>query len=95
MTKKTTHSSCYMCSDDCPITVVSDGDRILSVDHPKCIRAEGMIEQRESPARLVYASVSGNYTDTWSRVSIAETLEGTAGGAWVRDSHRKSGVRFH
>ena len=48
MRNNTTHFTCYMCTEDCPITVLSDGEDILSIQHPDCVRAEGMLEQRTS-----------------------------------------------
>jgi anaerobic selenocysteine-containing dehydrogenase len=49
--RETIYSTCYMCTEDCPITVITDGDDIVSVEHPDCPRAGGMMEQRTSPAR--------------------------------------------
>jgi len=95
MPTKTTLSSCYMCSDDCPISVVSDGDRILSIDHPKCVRAEGMLEQRESPDRLVSALVRGNHNEEWNDVSLSRALDTTAEALLhIRDRYGPESVAF-
>ncbi len=95
MKTKTTHCSCYMCSLDCPITVVSDEDRILSIDHPECVRAEGMIEQRESPDRLLSASIRRSYTDDWSTVPLEQALDRTAEVLLnIRERHGPQAVAF-
>ena len=95
MPTKTTKSSCYMCSLDCPITVESDGDRVVSVDHPDCVRAEGMIEQRESPDRITSAYVRGHATDEWDRVEFDEALDRTAQAILrIRDRHGPESVVF-
>ena len=95
MTTKTTYSSCYMCTNDCPITVVSDEDRILSIDHPECVRAEGMLEQRESPLRLTSALVRDHAGDTWRDASLDEALEKTAKALLdIRERHGPESVAF-
>jgi anaerobic selenocysteine-containing dehydrogenase len=78
MTLKTTHSACYMCTANCPITVVSDGERILSIDHPECVRAEAMLEQRDSPRRLTSALLRESPGDAWAQVSWDQAISATA-----------------
>ena len=95
MTYKTTHSSCYMCSDDCPITVVSDGDRVISIDHPACVRASGMREQRESTARLVTPLVRDSSHAVWTEASLDEALEKTAKALLtIRYRHGPEAIAF-
>jgi len=84
-----------MCSLDCPIAVVSDGDRIVSVDHPECVRAEGMIEQRESPDRLTNAMMRGNHTEEWNAVAFDQALDRTAEELLaIRERHGPQSVVF-
>jgi anaerobic selenocysteine-containing dehydrogenase len=95
MPAKTTFSSCYMCSDNCPITVVSNGDQILSIDHPKCVRSEGMLEQRESPNRLISALIRGKHTDEWNTVPLADALDSSAQHLLdIRERHGPEAVAF-
>ena len=72
--KKTTYSSCYMCTMDCPTTVVSEGDEIISISHPECIRATGMVEQRESKQRLTTAQIRDTAADDWSQVDYNDAI---------------------
>jgi len=84
-----------MCSLDCPITVVSDGDRIVSVDHPECVRAEGMVEQRESLDRITSAMMRARHTDEWASVPIEQALDRTAEElSAIRDRHGPQAVVF-
>lgn len=78
MSSKTTFSTCYMCSNDCPITVVSDGDDILSIDHPDCVRAEAMLEQRTSQRRWIRPRLRASAADPWREVSRADALSAIA-----------------
>jgi anaerobic selenocysteine-containing dehydrogenase len=64
---------------NCPITVVSEGDRILSVDHPDCLRATAMLEQRESPLRLTTPRIRASVHDAWRECSWDEALSLAAG----------------
>lgn len=75
---KTTYSSCYMCTSDCPITVVSKGDEILDISHPDCVRAEGMLEQRESALRVTTARVRENCGEDWQDASWDDAIQHTA-----------------
>ena len=79
MNPKTTYSTCYLCTSNCPITVVSDRDRILSIEHPECVRASAMQEQRESPERLIVPRIRGSATDSWKQISQSEAVALTAG----------------
>ena len=74
MSNKTTHSTCYMCTEDCPITVVSDGDDILYLEYPDCVRAEGMLEQRTSPLRQINARIRSGLRDPWKVMPRAEAV---------------------
>lgn len=78
MNRKTTYSACYMCTSNCPITVVSEGDEIVSIDHPECVRAEAMFEQRESPERWVLPRLRKNNDEPWRDVAWDEALNNTA-----------------
>ncbi|UCG85520.1 MAG: molybdopterin-dependent oxidoreductase [Gemmatimonadota bacterium] len=78
MSPKTTYSACYMCTASCPITVVSEGQRILSIDHPECVRAEAMLEQRESPQRLTTPLLRESAHDAWREVPWDEAMFATA-----------------
>jgi len=75
---KTVHSTCYLCTANCPITVVSDEDQILSIKHPDCVRAEAMLEQRESPHRLTAPRIRASSSGPWKRASRPDTLAFTA-----------------
>ncbi len=78
MSPKTTYSNCYMCTDNCAITVVSDGDQIISIRHPDCVRAEAMLEQRESEQRLTSPRTRASVDDPWQKVSWETALSTTA-----------------
>jgi anaerobic selenocysteine-containing dehydrogenase len=95
MSTKTTYSTCYLCTADCPITVVSKGDRILSIDHPDCVRAESMLEQRESPCRLIKPRVRASSQHAWGEVSWDEALSVTADKlARIRNRYGPESVAF-
>ena len=79
MTHSIKHSSCYMCSEDCPISVEFDGQRIVAIEHPNCVRASAMLEQRESSHRLLSARIRKSsrtewQSDTWENV-VAHTAD--------------------
>jgi anaerobic selenocysteine-containing dehydrogenase len=63
-----------MCTEDCPITVVTDGEEILAVQHPECPRAEGMLEQRSSPWRWTRARVRSHSGERWQEVTRVEAV---------------------
>ena len=93
--RETIYSTCYMCTEDCPITVVTDGDDILSVEHPDCPRAEGMMEQRTSPLRWTTPKVRSRVGDPWLEVSREEALLDTAQRLRaVRERHGPGAVAF-
>ena len=95
MVPKTTYSTCYMCSWNCPIKVVSDGDSILSIGHPPCVRAEGMIEQRNSPERLTETRIRASAEEPWTHVSWDEAVAATASRlSQIRDRHGPESVVF-
>jgi len=95
VSNKTTHSTCYMCTEDCPITVVSDGDDILSIQHPDCLRAEGMLEQRTSPLRWVDARIRSRPQDPWKDVSRGKAVSEAARSLLeVRERHGPQAVAF-
>lgn len=75
---KTTYSSCYMCTTDCPITVVSQGDDIVDISHPDCVRATGMLEQRESENRVIYARIRDNHAEDWKPVGWDSAVQQAA-----------------
>jgi anaerobic selenocysteine-containing dehydrogenase len=77
-TRKIVHSTCYMCTEDCPITVVTDGDEVLSIDHPDCPRAEGMLDQRNSPLRWISPRLRARSDETWREVTRTQAVQATA-----------------
>ncbi len=95
MNLKTTHSTCYMCTDDCSISVVTNGDEIISVEHPDCIRAEGMLEQRSSPLRQISPMLRSGSSDSWRRASRAEAVSAAARALLEqRERHGPDAVAF-
>jgi anaerobic selenocysteine-containing dehydrogenase len=72
--ERTVRSTCYMCTEDCPITVVTDGEEIVAVQHPECPRAEGMLEQRASPSRWTRARARSHSGDRWREMARAEAV---------------------
>ncbi len=95
MSKKTIHSNCYMCTDNCAITVVSDGDQIISINHPDCVRAEAMLEQRESEHRLTSPRIRASVDDPWQDVSWETALSTTAAKMLeIRDKYGPQSVAF-
>jgi anaerobic selenocysteine-containing dehydrogenase len=74
---------------------VSEGDRILSIDHPDCVRAESMLEQRESPHRLTTPRIRPSTHHPWSEVSWDEALSVTTNKlAQIRDRYGSESVVF-
>jgi len=95
MNQKTTHSACYMCTANCPITVVSEADRIISIDHPECTRAEAMLEQRESSHRLTSPRLRDRSDDPWKEVSWEAAVLATANKLLlIREQHGAESVVF-
>ncbi len=95
MSRKTIHSSCYMCTRDCPITVVTEGDSVLSVEHPDCLRAEAMLEQRESRSRWINPRTRSSSQDPWRVVAREEAVSFAARELQrVRDRHGPQAVAF-
>ncbi|MFC1662318.1 molybdopterin-dependent oxidoreductase, partial [Gemmatimonadota bacterium] len=95
MSPKTTYSTCYMCTDDCPITVVSEGDDILSIDHPACVRAEGMLEQRTSRQRWMYPRLRHSPGEPWEDAPRVEAVSMAARRLLaIRDRHGPGAVVF-
>lgn len=92
---KTTYSSCYMCTTDCPITVVSRGDEIIDISHPDCVRAEGMLEQRESENRVTDARIRGRSSEPWQTVGWDGAVRHAAGKMLdIRAKHGPEAVAF-
>ena len=92
---KTTYSSCYMCTTDCPITVVSRGEEIVDISHPDCVRATGMLEQRESETRVIHARIRGSAADNWQTVGWDEAVQHAADKMLsIRDAHGADAVAF-
>ena len=58
-----TYSSCYMCAFDCPITVDSIGSEIVAIDHPGCVRATALREQRDNNRRLLHPQLRASAED--------------------------------
>jgi anaerobic selenocysteine-containing dehydrogenase len=77
-TVRSVQSTCYMCTEDCPITVVTEGEEILALQHPECPRAEGMLEQRTSPSRWTRARVRSGSGEPWQEVPRGEAVALTA-----------------
>ncbi len=73
-TVRTVQSTCYMCTEDCPITVVADGEEVFEVQHPECPRAEGMLEQRTSPDRWTRARARSDAGEPWREVGRGEAV---------------------
>ncbi len=95
LSNKATHSTCYMCTENCPITVVSDGDQILSIRHPDCVRAEGMLEQRASPLRQIAAKIRSEPQDPWQEVPRSRAVSVASRRLLeVRESHGPEAVAF-
>jgi anaerobic selenocysteine-containing dehydrogenase len=95
MTQKTTFSACYMCTQNCPITVVSDGDVIVSIEHPDCVRATAMQEQRESEHRLTSPRIRSRADEAWRDASWEEALSATSGKMLeIRERHGAESVAF-
>ncbi len=95
MSQITTFSTCYMCTDDCPITVVTKGGKILSIDHPECVRAEGMLEQRESTLRRVRAGVRSSPHDPWRPMSTPDAVSFAAERLLdLRERHGPQSIAF-
>ena len=91
----TTHSTCYMCTTNCPITVVSEGPEITSVVHPPCVRAEAMEEQRDSEHRLREPMIRGREGDPWRTVTWADAVSHTASELLrIRDAHGPQSIAF-
>lgn len=99
------HSTCYMCTEDCPITVVTDGEDIVSVEYPECPRAEAMLEQRTSALRLTRARVRRDWRGgargmrglggEWQEVSREEAVSTAAQKLLeVRNRHGPQAVAF-
>ncbi len=92
---KTTYSSCYMCTSDCPITVESQGDEIINISHPDCIRATAMLEQRESPKRLLGARIRGGAAEPWQDSGWDGAIRHAADKMLeIRESHGPEAVAF-
>jgi len=84
-----------MCTDDCPITVVIDGDDILSIEHPECARAEGMLEQRTSSFPRIDPQLRNHPGDRWQNAPRTEALSAAARRLLeVRDRHGPEAVAF-
>jgi len=84
-----------MCTEDCPIVVHVDGDEVLSVDHPDCVRAEGMMEQRASPHRWTKARIRDSAGDEWRSAPLPEVLSTSALRLLsIRDRYGPGAVAF-
>ena len=73
-----TYSSCYMCAFDCPITVDSIGSEVVDIDHPGCVRATALGEQRDSDKRLLHPQLRDSAGDAWRTVTGGEAVSQTA-----------------
>jgi anaerobic selenocysteine-containing dehydrogenase len=84
-----------MCTDDCPITVVTDGEHLLAVEHPECPRAEAMLEQRSSPFRWTTARIRPDPGGPWREVPRREAVATAARKLrQVREWHGADRVAF-
>ncbi|NQV55451.1 MAG: molybdopterin-dependent oxidoreductase, partial [Rhodospirillales bacterium] len=92
---KTTFSTCYMCTSDCPITVESQGDDIINISHPDCIRATAMLEQRESPERVLGARIRGAAGEPWQGAAWDGAVQYAADKMLeIREAHGAEAVAF-
>jgi anaerobic selenocysteine-containing dehydrogenase len=73
-----TNSSCYMCTFDCPIVVDSVGAEVIHIDHPGCVRAKALGEQRQSDQRLLHPQMRPSADDTWRMATWDEAVSQTA-----------------
>lgn len=73
-----THTSCYMCAFNCPVTVDSSGADIVAIHAPGCVRATAIREQRESEQRLLHPQVRDNARSAWQTVPWDEAVSQTA-----------------
>ncbi len=90
-----TYSSCYMCAFDCPITVHSNGSEIVKIDHPDCVRATAIKEQRESDKRLLHPQLRASADDAWQTVSWSDAVDETARKLTeIREIHGPQAVAF-
>lgn len=95
MTAKTTYSSCYQCAYDCPITVISEGEEVISVAHPDCVRAEAMLEQRDSERRLIRPQIRASSSDDWRNVSWRDAIShGAKKLREIRDRYGPDAIAF-
>jgi anaerobic selenocysteine-containing dehydrogenase len=84
-----------MCTSNCPITVVSAGDEIVSIDHPECVRAQAMLEQRESPERWTRPRLRKTNDEMWRDASWDEALASTANALiGIRETYGPESVVF-
>jgi anaerobic selenocysteine-containing dehydrogenase len=84
-----------MCTSNCPITVVSADDRVVSIEHPDCVRAESMLEQLESPQRITLPRARSSSDGLWQNVYWHEALLYTAGKLLeIRDRYGPESVVF-
>jgi anaerobic selenocysteine-containing dehydrogenase len=75
--------------------VLSEGDEIVAIDHPECVRAESMFEQRESPERWTTPRIRNTNEDPWRDVSWDEALSTTANALnGIRDTYGPESVVF-
>ncbi len=92
---RTVSSTCYMCTVNCEITVASQGPEVLFVDLPDCQRGSAMLEQRDSPRRLLHPEIRGAAHAPWRRASWDEALDHAAGTLLrIRDAHGPDAVAF-
>jgi anaerobic selenocysteine-containing dehydrogenase len=90
-----THSSCYMCTFDCPITVESSESELISIDHPGCVRASALREHRETDDRLLHPQIRTRCTDGWHTVTWNEAVSHTAQQLMaIRDKHGAQAIAF-
>jgi anaerobic selenocysteine-containing dehydrogenase len=90
-----TYSSCYMCAFDCPITVDSHGSEVVAIDHPGCVRATALGEQRESDKRLLHPQLRDGADDAWRTVAWSDAVSQTARRLLdIREKHGPQAVAF-
>jgi anaerobic selenocysteine-containing dehydrogenase len=84
-----------MCSFDCPITVDSIGPEIVGIDHPGCVRATALREQRDSDKRLLYPQLRASADDAWRTVPWPDAVSQTARELLdIREKHGPQAVAF-
>jgi anaerobic selenocysteine-containing dehydrogenase len=84
-----------MCTRDCPITIEGEGEEVHFVLHPDCVRAEGMLEQRNSSRRQIRARIRPSPGERWRETSHGEAIADVVRRITdVRDRYGPGAVAF-